>query len=237
MLISIVIPIYNEERYIKKILLKINEINNLEKEIILVDDGSTDNTKQIIQNECKDLYQKKIFLDKNLGKGHALKRGFELVSGEIVIIQDADLEYDPRDYFKLIFPIINSKTKVVYGSRVLKGAKRSRPKNIDTLIRMAANIFLTFLSNILNNQKLTDVHTCYKVFKADLLKEIVLKENGFNFCPEFTAKISQLGIKIHEVPISYNGRTHEEGKKISFIDGFRALYAILLYNILYKKKK
>jgi len=234
-LISIVVPIYNEEKYIKRILLKINKIDDIKKEIILVDDGSSDQTRKIIENECKGLYQKLIPLEKNSGKGFALKEGFKQVSGEIVIIQDADLEYDPEDYTKLITPIIKSESKVVYGSRVLKGANRSRPKNIDTYIRMAANIFLTFLSNLLNKQNLTDAHTCYKVFDSVLLNEIELSENGFNFCPEFTAKISKLGIKILEVPISYNGRTHDEGKKISFIDGFRAIYAIVMYNIFYKR--
>jgi glycosyltransferase involved in cell wall biosynthesis len=234
MLISIVIPIYNEEKTIKSILLKINKIKNFKKEIILVDDGSNDKTKNIIENNCKGLYQKKIFLKKNFGKGYALRQGFKKVSGCIVIVQDADLEYNPNDYSKLIFPIINSKSDVVYGSRVLPGAKRSRPKSIDTIVRILANYFLTFLSNVLNKQSLTDAHTCYKVFKSSILKKIKLKENGFNFCPEFTAKISSLGIKIIEIPISYNGRTHKQGKKIYFIDGLKAIYAIFKYNIFLK---
>lgn len=234
MLISIVIPVYNEEKTIKKILLKINNIKNIKKEIILIDDGSSDNTKYIIQNHCKGLYQKKIFLRKNFGKGYALRQGFKLVSGDIVIIQDADLEYNPKDYSKLIHPIINSGAKVVYGSRVLSGAKRSRPKSLDTLVRMFANYFLTFLSNIFNNQNLTDAHTCYKVFKSSFLKKIKLEEDGFNFCPEFTAKISNIGIKILEIPISYHGRTHQAGKKIYFSDGLKALYAILKYNFFKK---
>lgn len=233
--ISIVIPIFNEEKSIKNILLKINKVKNLKKEIILIDDGSNDKTKYIIQNNCKGLYQKKIFLNKNYGKGYALRQGFKIVSGDIVLVQDADLEYDPKDYDKLIYPIINGGAEVVYGSRVLSGAKRSRPKTIDTLVRMTANYFLTFLSNILNNQNLSDAHTCYKVFKSIFLKKINLEENGFNFCPEFTAKISNLGIKILEVPISYHGRTHKEGKKIYFSDGFKAIYAIFKYN-LFKKK-
>jgi hypothetical protein len=152
-----------------------------------------------------------------------------------VIVQDADLEYNPKDYSKLIFPIINSKADVVYGSRVLSGAKRFRPKSIDTIVRMLANYFLTFLSNILNRQNLTDAHTCYKVFKSSILKKIKLKENGFNFCPEFTAKISSLGVSILEIPISYYGRTHEQGKKIYFTDGLKAIYAIFKYNFFLKK--
>lgn len=236
MLISIVIPVYNEEDSIKKILLKIKNIKNINKEIILIDDGSFDKTKSIIKNQCKGLYDKVIFLKKNFGKGYALRKGFEIVNGEIIIIQDADLEYDPKDYLKLIKPIISSKAEVVYGSRVLKGAKRTRPYSIDTLIRILANYFLTFLSNILNNQKLTDAHTCYKVFTKKLLRKIKMKENGFNFCPEFTAKVSCLGIKIIEVPVSYHGRTHEQGKKIFFIDGLKAIWAIFKYNLLYKIK-
>jgi dolichol-phosphate mannosyltransferase len=236
MLISIVIPIYNEEKTIKNILLKIKKIKDFKKEIILVDDGSNDKTKSIIENDCKGLYQKKVFLKKNFGKGYALRQGFKRVSGYIVIVQDADLEYNPNDYSKLIFPIINSKADVVYGSRVLTGAKRFRPKSIDTIVRMLANYFLTFLSNILNKQNLTDAHTCYKVFKSSILKKIKLKENGFNFCPEFTAKISSLGVRILEIPISYHGRTHKQGKKIYFIDGLKAIYAIFKYNFFLKKK-
>lgn len=236
MLISIVIPVFNEENLIHQILSKIDNIKNLNKEIIIVDDGSTDNTRMVIEENCKGLFNKFVSLEKNFGKGYALREGFKLVSGDIVIVQDADLEYDPEDYYKLVSPIINLNERVVYGSRVIKGAKRTRPNSIDTFVRILANKFLTSLSNVLNDQSLTDAHTCYKVFKSDILNEIELVENGFNFCPEITAKISKLGIKILEVPISYYGRTHKEGKKISFVDGFKAIYAILFYNIVYRKK-
>jgi glycosyltransferase involved in cell wall biosynthesis len=236
LLVSIIIPVYNEKISIKKILLRINSNKKINKEVIIVDDYSTDGTVDILKKN-KKLYSKIIFLNNNYGKGYALRKGFAIANGDIILIQDADLEYDPKDYNKLISPIINSNKKVVYGSRVLPGGLRSRPKTIDTIIRIMANHFLTFLSNLLNRQNLTDAHTCYKVFKSDLLKKIKLKENGFNFCPEFTAKISQLGIKILEVPISYNGRTHQEGKKIYFIDGLRAITAIFKYNLLYKSKK
>lgn len=229
--VSIVIPVFNEEKYIKEILIKINLNKKIYKEIIIVDDGSTDGTKNIIIDHCKNLYSKAIFLEKNFGKGYALRKGFEAASGEILLVQDADLEYDPKDYEKLLHPIFYEGKKVVYGSRVIKGGYRTRPKSYDTLIRMSANYFLTFFSNIFNNQNLTDAHTCYKVFYKNILLEFQLEEDGFNFCPEITAKISKLGIKIHEVPINYYGRTHEEGKKISFIDGFRAMYAILKHNI------
>ena len=230
MLISIIIPVFNEERTIKDILIKINKINNLNKEIIIIDDCSTDLTHQIISKECKNLYSKIIYLDKNYGKGYALRKGFEIATGDIIIIQDADLEYNPNDYHKLLDPIINRNSAVVYGSRVMPGGIRVRPKSIDTYFRVLANNFLTTLSNLFNNQELTDAHTCYKVFKRNLLEKIQLKENGFNFCPEFTAKISRLGIIIKEVPVSYEGRTHMQGKKITFADGFRAIYAIIKYN-------
>jgi len=162
--VSIVIPVYNEEKYIKDILLKIDQIKNISKDIVLVDDGSEDNTKNIIINDCKGLYNQKIFLDRNYGKGYALRKGFEVAKGDIIIIQDADLEYNPNDYQKLLKPIIEDNKIVVYGSRVLKGGIRRRPNSIDTYFRVFANYFLTYLSNFMNNQRLSDAHTCYKVF-------------------------------------------------------------------------
>ena len=234
MLVSIVIPVFNESKTIFEILKKVNEIKDFNKEIIIINDGSTDNTKEIIKKNCSNLYSKFITYKENKGKGHACRKGLMQVEGQIVIIQDADLEYDPNDYSKLIEPIIKKKSKIVYGSRVLKGGHRIRPKSIDVFIRLAANHFLTFLSNLFNHQNLTDPHTCYKIFDSSLLKKIKLQEDGFNFCPEITAKFSRIGEKIYEVPINYYGRTHEEGKKISFLDGFRAIYAIIKYNIFIK---
>ncbi len=231
MLVSIIIPVFNESKTIFKILKKIDKVKGFKKEIIIIDDGSTDSTKKIIQKECSSLYSKFISYKENKGKGYACRKGLVQVEGEIVIIQDADLEYDPNDYSKLIEPIFKKNSKIVYGSRVLKGGLRIRPKSIDVFVRLAANHFLTFLSNLLNQQNLTDAHTCYKVFDSSLLKKIKLQEDGFNFCPEITAKFSKIGEKIYEVPINYYGRTHEEGKKISFLDGFRAIYAIIKYNI------
>jgi len=231
MLISIIIPVYNEEDYIKELLTRVNSIKELNKEIIVVNDKSTDNTKNILENECKSLYSKLINNEKNMGKGFACRKGIDISTGDIIIIQDADLEYNPENYIKLIEPIKNDESKVVYGSRVLPGAKRTRPKTLDFKIRYIANIFLTFLSNILNKQSLSDCHTCYKVFSADILKSIDLYENGFTFCPEITAKVSRLGIKIKEIPIDYYGRTHDQGKKIFFIDGIKAIYSILKYNL------
>ena len=231
MLVSIIIPVFNETRTILPILKKINNIRGIKKEIIIIDDGSTDDTKLIIRKKCSKLYSKLISYKKNRGKGYACRQGLKKARGNIIIIQDADLEYDPKDYPKLVKPIIKKKTKVVYGSRVLKGGKRIGSNSFDVFIRLLANHFLTFLSNILNNQNLTDAHTCYKVFDKSLLKKIKLKEDGFNFCPEITAKFSKAREKIYEVPINYYGRTHAEGKKITFIDGFRAIYAILRYNL------
>tara|TARA_B100001250_G_scaffold399560_1_gene409095 strand:+ start:147 stop:854 length:708 start_codon:yes stop_codon:yes gene_type:complete len=234
MLISIIIPVYNEETYIKELLTRVNNVKEIKKEIIVINDKSTDNTREILENECKPLYSKLVNNEKNMGKGFACREGIKVSTGNIIIIQDADLEYNPENYIKLIEPIKNGTSKVVYGSRVLPGAERTRPKTLDFKIRYLANLFLTFLSNILNKQSLTDCHTCYKVFSADILKNIDLYENGFTFCPEITAKISRLGIKIIEVPIDYYGRTHDQGKKIVFFDGIKAIYSILKYN-LFKK--
>ena len=231
MLVSVIIPVYNEEKYIKEILERINNIKSIHKEIIVINDHSSDGTKKILENDCNKLYTRLINNQKNMGKGFSCREGIKHINGEIVIIQDADLEYNPENYTKLIDPIIKNIAEVVYGSRVLPGANRTRPKTFDFKIRYLANLFLTFLSNTLNKQNISDCHTCYKVFKSSILKKIQLYENGFCFCPEVTAKISRLGIKIHEVPIDYFGRTHSEGKKIVYFDGFRAVYSIVKYNL------
>ncbi len=231
MKISIVIPVFNESKTIYKILKKISSIQKIKKEVIVINDGSTDNTKDIIEKKCLGLFNKLISYKQNKGKGYACRKGLKSATGKIIIIQDADLEYDPTDYKKLIDPILQKKTKVVYGSRVLKGGVRLRPKSLDVVVRLAANYFLTFLSNLLNRHQLTDAHTCYKVFDSSLIKKIKLQENGFNFCPEITAQFSKINEDIHEVPINYFGRTHDQGKKIYFSDGIQAIYAILKYNI------
>ncbi len=234
MLVSVVIPVYNEENFIKKLLIKINNIKDIRKEIIVINDKSTDNTRNILENECDLLFSKLIHNEHNMGKGYSCRKGIAEATGEIIIIQDADLEYNPENYYKLIKPIQNRETEVVYGSRVLPGGKRTRPKTFDFVIRFYANLFLTFLSNLLNKQNLSDCHTCYKVFASSTLKKIKLYENGFCFCPEITAKVSRLGIKIKEVPIDYFGRTHAQGKKIVYFDGLRAIYSILKYNLIKK---
>ena len=231
MLVSIIIPVYNEEKYIFEILKRVNNVKNIEKEIIVINDQSNDQTLNILKNDCKSLYTKLITNKKNRGKGFSCREGIKNSTGEIIIIQDADLEYNPENFLNLIEPIKQKNAKVVYGSRVMPGGNRTRPKTFDFIIRYFANWFLTFLSNILNKQFISDCHTCYKVFSSDVLKKITLYEDGFCFCPEITAKVSRLGIKIKEVPIDYYGRTHAEGKKIVYFDGFRAIYSILKYNL------
>ncbi len=231
MIISIIIPVYNEEKLIKNLLLRVNSIKKIKKEIIVINDGSTDETLKVLKKDCKNLFTKLLSYKKNRGKGFACRKGINISSGEILIIQDGDLEYDPKNYYRLIKPIIKKKTNIVYGSRVIRGGKRIRPNTFDFKIRIFANHFLTFLSNILNNQNLTDAHTCYKVFRKKIINKINLKEDGFNFCPELTTKFSKLDEKIIEVPIDYYGRTVKEGKKIQFFDGIRAIYCLIKYKL------
>ena len=231
--LSIIIPCYNEKntltKIIDKVLSSLSNYNLNSYEILIVDDGSTDGTAEIIkQNFSKKNYFKTFFHDKNLGKGAAIKTAKNFLSGDIIIIQDADLEYNPDDYEKLLKPILNEDFKVVYGSRVLN-KKRYKISGFSSKIRILGNHFLTIISNILNKQKLTDAHTCYKVFHKDLFDLITLEENDFAFCPEVTSKISNLGFKIYEVPISYNGRSYQDGKKIKTIDAFRALKTLIKY--------
>ncbi len=231
--ISIIIPCYNEKntliKIINKIILSLNNHNFKSYEILIVDDGSSDGTTEII----KDNYSiknnfKTFFHDKNLGKGAAIKTAKNNLSGNIVIIQDADLEYDPDDYKKLLKPIIDGDFKVVYGSRVLN-QKRYKTSGFNSKIRILGNHFLTIVSNFLNKQNLTDAHTCYKVFHREVFDLITLEENDFAFCPEVTSKISNLGFEIYEVPISYNGRSYQEGKKIKTTDALKALKTLIKY--------
>jgi glycosyltransferase involved in cell wall biosynthesis len=227
-LLSIIVPCFNEEKTIKKIIRKILQIKNINKQIIIVNDGSTDNSLKLI-NTFRSKVDTIINHKFNRGKGSCIKSAKKKIKGNIVLIQDSDLEYNPKDYKKLIDPIIKKKYDVVYGSRVLH---KNRLENIDNFshwVRIYANFILTFLNNIINNQSLTDAHTCYKVFKSKIFKKIILKEDDFSFCPEITTKISNLGYKIFEVPISYNGRKYSEGKKIKLKDGFKALYVLLKY--------
>ena len=228
MKLSIIIPCYNEKKTIEKIVAKIIKIK-INKEIIIVDDCSNDGTEKIIKSKFNNKIFKKIFHGKNLGKGASIRSARKYISGDIVIIQDADLEYDPNDIPKLIKPIISSNYKVVYGSRILEKKYFENLKNFSHWIRILGNIFLTIFSNILNNQNLTDAHTCYKVFDSKLFKSINLKEKNFNFCPEITTKISNEKVTIYELPIKYFGRDYSEGKKIQFSDGFKAIFCIIKY--------
>ena len=230
-LLYIIIPYFNEKNNIKKIIKKILQIKKIKKQIIVVDDKSTDGSVKKILKFKKRI--DKIFLHKkNKGKGACIKTAKKYIKGDIVIIQDADLEYYPSDYYKLIRPIINKKSKVVYGSRVLGKSKKQLKVNFyNPDIRVFGNYILTKISNFLNNQNLTDAHTCYKVFDAKLFKSLHLKENDFAFCPEITSLISKKKIKILELPIKYKGRSIEDGKKIRFLDAIKALKTLLTEKI------
>ena len=230
--LSIVIPAYNEGPTIFNILNKIkkvNLINNIEKEIIIVNDCSTDNTVSSVMEYIKNNEDINIVFfehDLNRGKGAALHTGIKKATGDIIVIQDADLEYDPNEYNILLKPIVDEFADVVYGSRFMGG----KPHRILFFWHSIGNKFLTFLSNSMTNLNLTDMETCYKMFRSEIIKSLDLKESRFGFEPEVTAKISKIPkIRIYEVGISYYGRTFEEGKKIGWKDGFRAIYCILKY--------
>ncbi len=230
MKLSIIIPAYNEKKTIIEILKKIEKNRHIKKQIIIVDDGSDDGSIELINSFVFESEYKIIRHNKNSGKGSCIKSAQNYISGDIVIIQDADLEYDPSDYDNIINEIHKNQKKVVYGSRVLN-KNRYYHKSFISNFRIFANHILTLLTNFLYFQKLTDAHTCYKAFESEIFKKIDLREDDFAFCPEITAKISKLGYKIYEVPISYTGRDYTEGKKISFYDGIRAILVLLKYRI------
>ena len=232
--LSIIIPVYNEENTILEILNKVCNVGlsgNISKEILIINDCSTDGTGRMVEDFLianPNLDVKYFKHDSNQGKGAAIQTGIRHASGDYLIIQDADLEYDPDEYNILFEPVKKSSAEVVYGSRFIGG----NPRRILFFWHTIGNKFLTFISNMFTNLNLTDMETCYKLFKTDIIKSIVLKEKRFGFEPEITAKISRIpDIKIYEVGISYYGRTFKEGKKINWKDGFRALYIIFKHNI------
>jgi glycosyltransferase involved in cell wall biosynthesis len=226
MMLSVVVPVYNEKPTVLKLIRSVQEVN-LEKEIIIVDDYSTDGTREILADLEKEDGISVFYHPFNRGKGAALRTGFQHVKGDIVLIQDADLEYDPQEYHKLIKPIVAGKADVVYGSRFVGGDAH----RVHLFWHYMGNTLLTLLSNMTTNLNLTDMESCYKVFKTAVIRKIQVKSNGFGIEPELTAKVARLGCKIYEVSISYSGRDYAEGKKITWKDGINALWSIIRFGI------
>lgn len=233
MKLSVLMPAFNEQEWLEKIVAKVlkqkvDGIDNLE--IIIVDDASTDRTKEIIQSLSLKHSDKiiTVYHEKNLGKGAAIKSAINQMTGDICIIQDADLEYEPNEYPLILEPIINGRADCVYGSRFVG----SQSKRVLFFWHYVGNKFLTLLSNMLTNLNLTDIETCYKAFRCEILKSIPLRCNGFGFEPEITAKIAKRKCRIYEVGVSYAGRTYQEGKKITWIDGFKAIYYIIKFGVI-----
>jgi glycosyltransferase involved in cell wall biosynthesis len=227
MKLSVVIPCYNERDTIHQIVAAVREAPIPDKEIIIVDDCSSDGTAEILRNGVVSLVDKIIYHDVNRGKGAALRTGFRAATGDIVIVQDADLEYDPKEYWKLIEPIISNKADVVFGSRFMGG----QPHRVLYFWHRVGNSFLTLLSNMFTNLDLTDMETCYKAFRREIIQAVTIEEDRFGFEPEITSKLAKTGCRIYEIGISYYGRTYSEGKKIGWKDGLRALYCIVKYNV------
>ncbi len=228
--LSVVIPCFNEERNIEKVIDLVSSVPPEDKEIILVDDASTDGTREIIRTKLEHRVDRVIFHESNRGKGAALRSGFAHATGDVVIVQDADLEYDPREYPALLAPFEDKQADVVYGSRFIGGESH----RVLYYWHSLGNRALTTLSNMLTNLNLTDMEVGYKAFRREVLEKIELEEDRFGFEPEITAKIAKLGCRIYEVGVSYAGRTYEEGKKITWRDGAWAIYCLLKYNIFHR---
>ncbi len=234
MKLTVIIPVYNEEHTIENLINKVVNLDvDFKIEIILVDDCSTDNTRQVIRSIDSKIH-KIILHEKNYGKGAAIKSAQKFVSGDYVIIQDADLEYNPKDYDRMLKFLLKNNLKAVYGSRVLNKNKYENSQNFSHVIRIWGNVLLTLFSNLINNQNLSDAHTCYKLIDSKLFKSIKLEENGFTFCPEINTKLSNLNIEIKEISIDYSGRTYSDGKKIKSIDALYALIALIKYKFFKK---
>lgn len=229
MKLSVVIPCYNECNTIRQIVSAVLAAPVPDKEVIVIDDCSTDGTREILKREIESQVTRVLYHDENMGKGAAIRTGFLAATGDVLIVQDADLEYAPQEYPKLLEPILQGKADVVFGSRFMGGG----PHRVVYFWHMVGNRVLTLLSNMATNINLTDMETCYKMFRREILATIRLEEDRFGFEPEITAKIARLpGCRIYEVGISYYGRTYEQGKKIGWRDGFRAIYAIIKYGLL-----
>jgi glycosyltransferase involved in cell wall biosynthesis len=235
MVLSVIIPCYNERKTILSLLDRVRAVRlpgEMTREIIIVDDCSADGTRDLLRKiESPDV--KVIYHDKNCGKGAALRTGFKAFTGDIAVVQDADLEYDPDEFGKLLKPILDGRADVVYGSRFLTANER----RVLYYWHSVGNKLLTFVSNAFTNLNLSDMETCYKMFRREILEKIELHENRFGFEPEITAQVARLRCRVYEVGISYSGRTYEEGKKIGFKDGFRAMWCIIKYNVLARRPR
>jgi len=225
--LSVIMPVYNEKDTVVKMIEKVLGLD-IVKELIVVDDGSTDGTKEVLEKQDFPRNVKKLFHEKNTGKGGAIRTAVKEVTGDVVAIQDADMEYDPMELRELTSPIIKGVADVVYGSRLWGG----KPQRVHMFWHLLGNRFLTLVADVLYNSTLTDIETCYKVLKTDVIKQINIKSNGFSVEPEITAKVLKKKLRVYEMPISYYGRTYEEGKKITWRHGFEALWALLKYRFV-----